>query len=70
LFAAARLSGIAGAVFLQNPDLSAQKIVEVILISAEDRGETGADSVYGRGVILNVQQVLNNVIGPVVVRCC
>jgi hypothetical protein len=66
-YATARLSGIAGAVLLQNPDLTAEEVVEVILISAEDRGEDGTDSVYGRGVILNAQQVLNNVIGPVVV---
>ncbi|MBL4671568.1 MAG: S8 family serine peptidase, partial [Arenicella sp.] len=66
-YATARLSGIAGAVLLQNPNLTAEEVVEVILISAEDRGEDGTDSVYGRGVILNAQQVLNNVIGPVVV---
>jgi hypothetical protein len=66
-FAAARLSGIAGGVLLQNPDLTAEEVVDVILMSAEDRGEAGTDGVYGRGVILNAQQVLNNVIGPVVV---
>jgi len=66
-FAAARLSGIAGAVLLQNPDLTSEEVVEVILTSAEDRGDTGTDSVYGRGVILSAQQVLDNVIGPVVV---
>lgn len=66
-FAAARLSGIAGAVLLQNPNLTAEQVVDVILESAEDRGDVGTDSVYGRGVILNADQVLNNVIGPVVV---
>lgn len=66
-FATARLSGIAGAVLLQNPDLTAEQVVEVILLSAEDRGEAGTDVVYGRGVILSAQQVLSNVVGPVVV---
>ncbi len=66
-FAAARLSGIAGAVLLQNPDLTAEEVVDVILESAEDRGDVGTDSVFGRGVILNAEQVLNNVIGPVIV---
>ncbi|RBP53259.1 S8 family serine peptidase [Arenicella xantha] len=66
-WATARISGIAGAVFLQNPDLTAQEVVDVILQSAEDRGAQGTDPVYGRGVILSAEQVLNNVIGPVVV---
>jgi len=64
-YATARLSGIAGAVLLQNPDLTAEEVIEVILMSAEDRGEDGTDSVYGRGVILNARQVLDNVIGPI-----
>jgi len=63
-WATARISGIAGAVLLQNPNLTAQEVVDVILQSAEDRGEAGTDNEYGRGVILNAQQVLNNVIGP------
>jgi len=63
-FAAARLSGIAGAVLLQNPDLTAQEVVDVILMSAEDRGDEGTDSIFGRGVILSAE---NNVIGPVTV---
>jgi len=66
-WAAARIAGIAGAVLLQNPDLSAAEVVDVILQSAEDRGDVGTDSEYGRGVILSAEQVLNNVIGPVVV---
>lgn len=66
-WAAARISGIAGAVLLQNPNLTAEEVVDVILRSAEDRGAVGTDAEYGRGVILNAQQVLNNVIGPVVV---
>lgn len=66
-WAAARIAGIAGAVFQQNPDLTAQQVVEVILESAEDRGEPGTDSEYGRGVILSAEQVLNNVMGPVTV---
>jgi len=64
-WATARLSGIAGAVLQQNPNLTAQQVVDVILNSAEDRGAVGTDSEYGRGVILNAQQVLNNVMGPV-----
>lgn len=62
-WATARISGIAGAVLLQNSNLSAAEVVDVILRSAEDRGAVGTDSEYGRGVILNAQQVLNNVIG-------
>ena len=64
-WATARISGIAGAVLLQNPNLTAAEVVDVILQSAEDRGDVGTDNVYGRGVILNAQQVLDNVIGPV-----
>lgn len=64
-WATARISGIAGAVLLQNPNLTAAEVVDVILISAADRGAPGTDSEYGRGVILNAEQVLNNVIGPV-----
>ncbi len=66
-WATARISGIAGAVLLQNPNLTAAEVVDVILQSAEDRGAVGTDAEYGRGVILNAQQVLNNVIGPVTV---
>ena len=66
-WAAARIAGIAGAVLLQNPDLTAQEVVDVILSSAEDRGEEGTDDEYGRGVILSAEQVLNNVMGPVTV---
>ena len=64
-WATARISGIAGAVFLQNPNLTANEVVDVILQSAEDRGAPGTDPVYGRGVILSAEQVLNNVIGPI-----
>lgn len=64
-WAAARISGIAGAVFLQNPNLSAAEVVNIILESAEDRGAAGTDATYGRGVILNAAQVLNNVLGPI-----
>lgn len=66
-WSAARIAGIAGAVLLQNPDLTAAEVVQVILESAEDRGAVGVDSEYGRGVILSAEQVLNNVIGPVTV---
>lgn len=62
-WATARISGIAGAVFLQNPDLTAEEVVEIILESAEDRGEEGTDAEYGRGVILSAEQVLNNAVG-------
>ncbi len=64
-WATARISGIAGAVLLQNPNLTAEQVVEVILDSAQDRGVAGTDSEYGRGVILNAEQVLSNVMGPV-----
>lgn len=66
-WATARISGIAGAVLLQNPNLTAEEVVDVIFRSAEDRGATGTDSEYGRGVILSADQVLSNVIGPTVV---
>ncbi len=62
-WAAARLSGIAGAVLLQNPNLTAAQVVDVILESAEDAGATGVDDEYGRGIIRNAQQVLDNAIG-------
>lgn len=66
-WATARISGIAGAVLQQNPNLTAAEVVDVILQSAEDLGETGIDSEYGRGFIRNAKQVLDNVIGPIVV---
>jgi hypothetical protein len=66
-WAAARISGIAGAVLMQNPNLTAEEVVDIIFRSAEDRGALGIDAEYGRGVILNAAQVLNNVIGPTVV---
>ena len=66
-WATARIVGIAGAVLQQNPNLTANEVVQVILQSAEDRGAVGTDAEYGRGVILSAQQVLNNVIGPVTV---
>lgn len=62
-WAAARLSGIAGAVLLQNPNLTAAQVVDVILESAEDAGAAGVDEEYGRGIIRNAQQVLDNAIG-------
>jgi len=66
-WAAARIAGIAGAVLQQNPDLTAEEVADVIFQSAEDLGEAGTDSEYGRGFIRNADQVLNNVIGPVTV---
>ncbi|MBT8114705.1 MAG: S8/S53 family peptidase [Arenicella sp.] len=66
-WATARIAGIAGAVLQQNPNLTAAEVVQVILESAEDRGDEGIDAEYGRGFIANAQQVLNNVIGPVTI---
>jgi len=66
-FATAKMAGIAGAVLLQNPSLTAQQVAEVILASAEDRGDAGVDAEYGRGFIRNAAQVLNNPVGPVVI---
>ncbi|NND81154.1 MAG: S8/S53 family peptidase [Gammaproteobacteria bacterium] len=63
----ARIAGIAGAVLLQNPALNASEVVAVILDSAEDRGDPGTDSEFGRGFIASAEQVLNNVMGPVTV---
>ena len=62
-FATARIAGIAGAVLLQNPNLTAEEVAQVIFESAEDRGAEGTDSEFGRGVILSAEQVLNNPIG-------
>lgn len=64
-WAAARISGIAGAVLQQNPNLTGEQVADVIFKAAEDRGAPGIDDEYGRGVILNAQQVLNTVMGPV-----
>ena len=64
-WATARIAGIAGQVLLQNPNLTGSEVVDIILQSAEDRGAEGTDVVYGRGVILSAEQVLNNVIGDV-----
>jgi len=62
-WATARITGIAGAVLAQNPDLTAEEVAQVIFDSAEDRGAEGTDAEFGRGVILSAEQVLNNVIG-------
>lgn len=62
-WATARLSGIAGAVLLQNPNLTAEQVVDIILQSAEDAGAAGVDEEYGRGIIRNAQQVIDNAIG-------
>ena len=62
-WATARISGIAGEVLLQNPNLTSTEVAEIIFESAEDRGAIGTDVEYGQGVILNAEQVLNNAIG-------
>lgn len=64
-WATARIAGIAAAVFQQNPNLTNAQVVDVILQSAEDKGDVGIDAVWGNGFILNAEQVLNNVIGPI-----
>lgn len=53
-FAAPRVAAAAALILQQNPNLSAQRVVEIILSTADDRGDPGIDSIYGNG-LLNVE---------------
>jgi hypothetical protein len=66
-FAAARMAGIAAAVFSQNTSLDGEDVAQVILEAAVDKGEVGTDPVWGRGFIADAAQVLNNPTGPVTI---
>lgn len=53
-FAAPRVAAVAAMILQQNPNLSSEKVVEIILSTADDRGDPGVDPIYGNG-LLNVQ---------------
>lgn len=66
-FATARITGIAGRVFQQNPQLTGQEVVDIIIASTLDRGATGVDSINGQGFIANAAQVLNHPVGSTLI---
>jgi hypothetical protein len=66
-WATARGAGMAAAVLQQNPQLTNEEVAQVILLSATDVGEAGVDAINGRGFIADVDQVLNNPIGPLAI---
>ena len=53
-FAAPRVAAVAAMILQQNPNLSAQRVAEIILTTADDRGDPGIDAIYGNG-LLNVE---------------
>ena len=53
-FAAPRVAAVAAMILQQNPNLSAERVVEIILTTADDRGDPGVDPIYGHG-LLNVE---------------
>ena len=53
-FAAPRVAAVASIIMQQNPNLSAERVAEIILTTADDRGDPGIDPIYGNG-LLNVQ---------------
>ena len=56
-FAAPRVAAVAAQIYAQNPNLSAQQVAEIILTSADDKGDPGIDEIYGHG-LLNVEAAL------------
>ncbi len=56
-FAAPRVAAVAAQIYAQNPNLSAQQVAEIILTSADDKGDPGVDRIYGHG-LLNVGAAL------------
>ncbi len=50
-FAAPRVAAVAAQILQQNPNLSAQRVVEIILSTADDRGDPGVDPIYGNGLL-------------------
>ena len=66
-FAAARITGIAGRVFQQNPQLTGEEVAEVIIASTLDRGDAGVDAENGQGFIANAAQVLNHPVGSTLI---
>jgi hypothetical protein len=63
-FAAARMAGIAAAVFAQNTNLNGEDVAQIIFDAAVDKGDIGTDPVWGRGFVADAAQVLNNPSGP------
>ena len=57
-FATPRVSGTAAAILAQNPRLTANQLVEIILSTADDMGTPGVDEIYGHGR-LNTQRALS-----------
>ena len=53
-FAAPRVAAVASIIMQQNPNLSAERVAEIILSTADDRGDPGIDAIYGNG-LLNVE---------------
>lgn len=56
-FAAPTVTGAVALLAHSFPNLSASKIVEILLASADDAGDKGTDAVYGRG-LLNVGKAM------------
>ena len=56
-FAAPRVAAVAAQILAQNPNLTAEQVVEIILTTADDRGAPGIDPIYGNG-LLNVEAAL------------
>lgn len=50
-FAAPAVAGAVALLAQYHPELSATKLVEILLSSADDAGEAGTDAIYGRGVM-------------------
>lgn len=50
-FAAPNVGAVAAQILQQNPNLSAQQVVEIILRTADDRGDPGVDAIYGNGLL-------------------
>lgn len=63
-FAAARLAAIAAEVHRQFPFLTGEELAQVMFATAIDFGDPGVDADYGRGVVFDAAQVINNPAGP------
>ncbi|MEM8798886.1 MAG: S8 family serine peptidase [Pseudomonadota bacterium] len=50
-FAAPQVAGLAALILSASPELSPQDVLEIIKVSAEDRGIAGVDAIYGHGLI-------------------
>ena len=56
-FAAPRVSAALAILFARHPTMTASVVVDLLFATATDAGDTGTDSVYGRGV-LNLEEAL------------